>query len=606
MAHSYKRKLTAILSADVAGYSRLMGQDEAQTVQILTAYRAIMAELVQQHRGRVVDSPGDNILAEFVSVVDAVQCAVAIQNEFKVRNAELAEDRRMEFRIGVNLGDVIEEGDRIYGDGVNITARLEALADPGGICISKTTFDHIETKLPFGYEFLGEQTVKNIARPVGAYKLLMQTRVTGEKGKTKPKRRAADWNKGITAGAFAVILIIMGGLIWNFYFRQPEIEPASVEKMAQPGIEPASIDKMADRLATKPSIAVLPFKNLSDDEKQEYFSDGMTEDIITDLSKISGLMVISSNSAFTYKGKEIKIQAIAKELGVQYILEGSIRRAGNEVRINAQLIDAVSDRHIWADRFDGKNENIFDLQDSITNKIVSALSVKLSDIEQIVIAEAGTDDFFAYDEYLKGMDHMRKFTPEGYVIAIDHFKKAVEIDRNYSQAYANLAYTYMSALEGGKQFWDEIGKDFQTARLLARHYVELAMKKPTSRGYQVLARMELYKRNFDRAIDCALRAVAIAPNDADALETLGLITDNPTEAIKYYKRSIMLDPLHKSTAGIGRAYFAMGDYEQAVKYIEKALKDYPETFALYGNLAAAYALLGNDIKAKEAFKDFFT
>jgi len=291
------------------------------------------------------------------------------------------------------------------------------------------------------------------------------------------------------------------------------------------------------------------------------------------------------------------------------VLEGSIRRAGDEVRINAQLIDAVTDHHVWADRFDGKNENIFDLQDKITERIVSALSVKLSDPEQKVITDTGTDNFFAYDEYLKGMNHMRKFTPKDYVKAIGHFKKAIEIDQNYSQAYANLAHTYLSALQGGKRFWDEIGTNFPTARLLARYYVELAMKKPTSRSYQILALMELYKRNFSRAIDYAEHAVAISPNDADALDTLGLImiyADNPEEAIKYRKRSIMLDPLHKSTGGIGHAYFTMGNYEQAIKYFEKQLKDYPDLYAMSGWLASAYALIGDDIKAKKAFEKYFT
>jgi adenylate cyclase len=282
----FKRKLTAVLSADVAGYSRLMAEDETATVKTLETYREVMSTLIKQHRGRVIDSPGDNLLAEFTSVVDAVQCAVAVQKEFQARNAELPENRRMEFRIGVNLGDVIEEGERIYGDGVNIAARLEALADPGGICISKTAFDQIETKLPLGYEFLGEQDVKNIPKPVGAYRVLMEPRVTVAEEIEKEKPVPIWRRKGVLAGGIALVLVVIALAVWNFYFR-PSIEPASVEKMAFP-------------LPDEPSIAVLPFTNMSGDPQQEYLSDGLTEQIITSLSMAPRLFVIARNSTFTW------------------------------------------------------------------------------------------------------------------------------------------------------------------------------------------------------------------------------------------------------------------------------------------------------------------
>ena len=296
----FKRKLTAIFSADVEGYSRLMGEDEEATVRTLTTYREVLATLIQQHNGKVVDSPGDNLLAEFASVVDAVQCAVAVQKEIKSRNNELPENRRMQFRIGINLGDVIQEEDRIYGDGVNIAARLEGLSEPGGICISKTAFDHIESKLPYGYEFLGDQTVKNIAKPVGAYRVLMEPRVTvaGEPGKEKP---AVSRRIPILIGAAAVLVLALAVGIWQFYMRRPSIEPAAVDKMAYP-------------LPDKPSIAVLPFVNISDDPKQEYLCDGLTEEVITALSKIGNMFVISRNSVFTYKGKAVNIQQVAEEL----------------------------------------------------------------------------------------------------------------------------------------------------------------------------------------------------------------------------------------------------------------------------------------------------
>jgi len=390
-------------------------------------------------------------------------------------------------------------------------------------------------------------------------------------------------------GAILIIALVILA-VWNFYLR---FDPLSTELS----------------LSDVPSIAVLPFINLDEDPKYDYFCDGLTDDIITDLSKISGLMVISSNSIFTYKGKEIKTPVIAKELGVKYVLEGSIRRAGDEVRINAQMIDAVTDHHVWADRFDGKNESIFALQDRITERIVSALALKLSASEQKVIVDKGTDNIVAYDTFLMAMSHMRKFTPKDLVKAIEYFEKAIKLDPNYSEAYANLAFTYMRALNIGKKFWDESGKDFPTARLLARNYVEKAMKHPTSRGYQVMAILELYKRNFEEAIDNAEHAVSLSPNDADALYTLGRImvwVGKPEEAMKYYKKSIMLDPLHKSTDGIAFAYSAMGDYEQAVKYGEKAIRDYPENYRLRALIASAYAFLGNDVKAKKAFEEFYT
>ena len=325
----FKRKLTAVFSADVAGYSRLMGEDEAATVRTLEAYKQIMFSLIKQHRGRVIDSPGDNLLAEFASVVDAVQCGVAAQNEVKARNGDLPENRKMQFRIGINLGDVIQEGDRIYEDGVNIAARLEALAEAGGICISKTAFDYIENKLPLGYQFLGQQTVKNITKPVGAYKVLMEPRVI------------------------------------------------DVEQIGE--VETVRPDKPPAPLPGKPSIAVLPFTNLSGDPEQDCFSDGISEEIITGLSKIPKMLVIARNSTFIYKGKPVKAQVVSEELGVRYILEGSVRKAGSRVRIAAQLVDAITGHHLWADRYDRDLDDIFALQDEITMKILTALQVELTE-----------------------------------------------------------------------------------------------------------------------------------------------------------------------------------------------------------------------------------
>jgi adenylate cyclase len=341
----FKRKLTAILSADVKEYSRLMSQDERGTIRTLIAYKEAMSMLIQEYRGRVVDSPGDNLLAEFGSVVDAVNCAVEIQRELAERNAKLPPARQMEFRIGINLGDVVEEEGRIYGDGVNIAARIEGLTEGGGICISRNVYDQVKNKLSLEYEYLGEHTVKNIADPVSVYRILTEPQVAGPK---------------ITKG-----------------FELPD----------------------------KPSIAVLPFVNMSGDPEQEYFSDGISEEIITGLSKIPQMFVIARNSSFTYKGTPVKAQVVSKELGVRYILEGSVRKAGNRVRITAQLVDAVTGLHLWAERYDRDLGDIFALQDEITMKILTALQVELTEGQQARVYGTGTDNFEAYIKFLQA----RKF-----------------------------------------------------------------------------------------------------------------------------------------------------------------------------------------------------
>jgi adenylate cyclase len=381
-----KRRLSAILSADVEGYSRLMREDEEATVHTLTTYRTAMTHLIQQYRGRVVDSPGDNLLAEFTSVVDAVNCSVEIQREFAERNAELPENRRMQFRIGINLGDVIEEGERIYGDGVNIAARMESVAEGGGVCISGTVYDAIENKIGLRYEYLGEQELKNIDKPVRAYRVLSFPGAAAHRVIKAKKAVGRTW-RNVFIVTQAVLVAGAAVAVWHFYFRSPPMEVASVERMAFP-------------LPDKPSIAVLPFANMSGDPKQEYFADGITDDLITDLSKIKGLFVIARNSMFTYKGKPVMVKQVAEELGVLYVLEGSVRRAGKQVRINAQLIDATTGGHLWADRYDGKMDDVFALQDRITRKIVEALAVKLTVGEEKQVARKETDSAEAYDAFL--------------------------------------------------------------------------------------------------------------------------------------------------------------------------------------------------------------
>ena len=594
----FKRKLTTILSADVAGYSRLMGEDEAATVETITVYRQILADLIKQHGGRVVDSPGDNLLAEFASVVDAVQCAVAVQKELQARNAGLPQNRRMQFRIGINLGDVIQEEDRIYGDGVNIAARLEGLANPGGICISKTAFDQIESKLPYGYEFLGDQPVKNIAKPVGAYHVLMEPRVTVAK-KSKKEKSAPVRRIPILVGAIAVLVLAVAVGIWQFYMRHPSVEPASVEKMAYP-------------LPDKPSIAVLPFDNLSDDPEQEWFSDGMTEDLITDLSKIKGIFVISRNSTFSYKGKSVKLKTISEELGVRYILEGSVRRSGDQVRINAQLVDAKKDHHIWAERFDDTFQNIFELQDKITKKIVSALSVQLSIAEKSNVSIKETTNMIAYDAFLKGKNHFNKVTPDDFIRAIGYFEQAIKIDPNYSRAYAALGLTYhMATNVTFSAFFKKLNIDWRMARLKAVHYLKLAMKNPTFEAYSLSAAIEIHRRHYKEAIAFAEKALSIAPNATDGNSRLAWIlifAGRPEEGIEYLNKALQLDPnprtLENATIFIGVAHFSMGQLEKAIEFIKKGQIYNPELHIFSGFSAASYALLGQNIEAKKALENY--
>jgi adenylate cyclase len=390
MNQAFKRKLAAILSADVAGYSRLMSEDEASTVRTLTDYRKIISEIVQKHNGRVVDSPGDNLLAEFASVVDSVECVIEIQEVLHGKNNELPENRRMMFRIGINLGDVISEEGRIYGDGVNIAARIETLAEPGGICLSGEAYDQVSKKLHLDYEYLGEKTAKNIKGPIRVYKIPIQ-----------PKESLFD----------------------SYFDLSVPID--------------------------KPSIAVLPFVNMSGDLEQEYFSDGITEEIITALSKIPDILVIARNSTFVYKGRAVDIKQVGKELGVRYVLEGSVRKAGNRIRATAQLIDSVTGNHVWAERFDRDLKDIFELQDEITARILHELNVKLYFDAQAKITTKGTDNLEAYLKLLKGIEYTHRFTKNDNSQAQVIFTEVVELDPKWAIGYAFLGIANLLSVYNG-------------------------------------------------------------------------------------------------------------------------------------------------------------
>jgi len=558
-----------------------MAEDEKETVHTLNAYKEVMTGLIQHHHGRVVDAPGDNVLAEFGSVVDAVECAVEIQKELKTRNAKLLENRRMEFRIGVNLGDVIEEGERIYGDGVNIAARLESLSDAGGVCISGTGFDQVKNKVSVGYQYLGKQTVKNIPDPVRAYKVLMGPEAVGKViGEKEPKETRWGWK---AVAAVAVMVLIGVGLIWNFYLRGPQIERARVEKMAFP-------------LPDKPSIAVLPFVNMGGDPEQVYFADGITEDLITDLSKVAGLFVIARNSTFMYKDKATDIREVAKTLGVRYVLEGSVRRSGQKVRVNAQLIDATTGGHVWADRYDGDLKNIFAFQDKVTRNVVTALAVELTKDDRERVARRGTENTQAYDVFLKGWQHYLRQTPEDFRAAIVQFKKAAELDPNYGRAYAALAATYW---EASTRYWDAaLGfHRHQEAQFQAEQFLAKAMRDPTPLAHQVASAMLLHAHKHDEAIAEAKRAIAGDPNDADGYVSLAnalSFTGKASEALELVERAIRLNPHFPPyyLYQLGLARFGMKRLDEAAASLERALALNRDDYWSLRLLLATYGLLG--------------
>jgi adenylate cyclase len=518
------RRLSAILNADVAGYSRLMGDDEAGTMALLKTHRLLVADLVGREGGRVVDATGDNILAEFPSVVGAVHAATAIQNELARRNADIPPPRRMELRIGVNLGDVLVDGDRIYGEGVNVAARLQALAEPGGTCISGTVFDQVENKLQLPYEPLGEHTVKNIARPLRVYRI--RAGVTGEPRGTTLHLAPAD----------------------------------------------------------QPAIAVLPFANLGGDPDQDYFAEGIAEDVITDLSKVSQLSVIERHSAFRYKDRRLPVQDIARELGVRFLLEGSVRRAGTRVRISVQLVDTRSGRPLWAERYDRDLADIFAVQDDITRRIVEELEVTLTSGEQARLLRRTTRNVEAYDALLRGLRRLYEFTPEGSADARAWFERAAVLDPACSTAHAFVGGTHLNDLTMG--FARSRADSFTKLQAAATRALELDSESAIT--HMLLSWVHLLRRDHDAAIADAERAVALAPGAAATLTTLAVMLNmagRPEEGLAASDRALRLSPIPRSSDLRARAVALrlLGRYAEAIALYEACRRAEPHsTLALIG------------------------
>ncbi len=575
-----ERKLAAILSADVEGYSRLMSDDEAATVRTITEYRDVIAAAVVGHGGRVVDAPGDNVLAEFSSVVGAVECAVEIQRELQARNAALPPSRHMRFRIGINLGDVIVDGERLYGDGVNIAARLESLAEGGGICLSGAAYDQVEGKLPFATEFMGEQTVKNIARPVRVYRLRLEPRRSSGPAPTT-RSRGHRSVKRVVAAVIVATLLGVGGWVGLRSLGTPESQ----------GLP----------LPPKPSVAVLPFSNLSQDATQEYFSDGVTEDLITGLSKVSGLFVIARNSVFTYKGKPVKVKEVGRELGVRYVVEGGVQRAGNRVRITAQLVDATTDYHIWAERYDREVNDIFALQDEVTRQIVRAMAVKLTEAEQTRMGRAPTGVLEAYDLVLRGSEERKRTTRESNAEARRLFVKALDLDPDYAMAYTGLGWTQ---LQSWQFLWSTDRQSLERAGELAERAI--ALDRTLANAYHLLAQVNLWRKDHERALAQIERAIELAPNDADGYDTLAEIhgwSGMPEQSIRQVRHAMRLNPHYPFFYlwPLGHAYYLLQRRQDAIDIFGKIIERNPNFLPAYAFRAVLLSELGRVKEAQEAW-----
>jgi adenylate cyclase len=561
---SVERRLAAILAADVVAYSRLMGIDEVGTLRALKAHRRELADpAVARHHGRVVKTTGDGILIEFASIVDAVTCAITIQSGMATRNATIPDERRITFRIGVNIGDIIiDEGD-IYGDGVNVAARLEAICDPGGVCISRDAREQIRDKVPFTFVDLGEQAVKNIARPVRAF--------------------------GLSAQAMAVL----PDQNHQSSMRSAELVAAK----PRPRLE----------LPDKPSIAVLPFQNMSGDPEQEYFADGMVEDIISALSRVRGFFVIARNSSFTYKGKSVDVKQVGGELGVRYVLEGSVRRSGNKLRITAQMIDAHSNAHIWSDRYDGDLADVFDLQDRITESIIGALQPTIRSAEIERARRKRPESLDAYDLVMRALPSFWDNARETHFESVALLERAMAIDPNYALATALCAWSY--AVRGIWLWTDDPARERDTALRLAKRVASLDSDDPFVLA--LLSAVYANTRRFSEAVPLIEKSLALDPNSAFAWHQSGwlkLYIGDPDEGITCFERAMRISPLDpynfNAFLGIGQGHLHKERFEQGALWLTKGIAARPSATWAWRFVASAYAAIDRMDEAREALAKF--
>ena len=571
-----KRKLTAIFYADVVGYSRLTGEDEEGTYRLVRDRLDLMSESIRSHNGAVINFAGDAVLADFTTASEALACGAEVQQAIEEANEALPEEQKVRFRIGVNLGEVIVDRESIYGDGVNVAARLEGLAEPGGICISEAVHGAVGKKLPLGYEDIGMQQVKNIEDPVHAYRVLLDPDATPSKSRPQPRRYAA------AVAALVIVLAVLGTVAWYAPWDRGEESAAD---------ETASLD------AEKPSIAVLPFQNLSAESGQEYFSDGITNDIITDLSRFSNLLVIASNSVFAYKGKAVNVKDIGRDLGVRYVLEGSVQKVGTSVRINVQLIDASTDHHLWADRYDRQLDDIFAVQDELTAAIVAALEVVLTDDEQTREAHNYTRNIEAYDLFLRGRTYLRG-TKQTHLKARGLFDQAIDLDPEFAAAYAEKSMTYFAGF---------IMPMTRSTRVLEAS-VETAERAVALDDSLPLAHARLgwayfANQRHDEAIAAARRAVALGPNDAESHAQLGNILNwsgQPKEAIGLIEKAMRLNPHYPFyyLFYLGHSHYLLENREKSIKLMKRVVTRAPNFLPVRRHLAVLYQEIGLEQEAK--------
>jgi adenylate cyclase len=577
------RKLAAILAADVVGYSRLMGMDEAETLSRLKELRRESIEpILARYHGRIVKLMGDGALVEFASVVDAVACAVEIQRMVREKGATTPENSRIVFRIGINLGDVIIDGDDVYGDGVNIAARLESLSEAGGIAISGPVYDQVHNKLDIGFRSLGDQHLKNIAEPIRVYHVLLDQTAT---------RHDPAWRRRVLPAALLTFLALAAAAsLWpnatNFLPEYTQRKPVAV--------------------SGKPSIAVLPFSSLSDSPQPDYLAEGLTDDLITDLSKISGLFVIARNSTFAIGNSPNDIRAVAEQLGVRYILQGSVRRAGDAVRINVQLIDAMTENNIWAERYDRDYAKIFALQDEVIARIVNALSVRLTESERTRIARLPTSNLEAYDFYVRAEQKVYAITPQSLTDAMSLYRKAIALDPSFADAYAGYARAIVDVLGFDYQLLMLSAVARQEAYDSAGRALQLNPQQP--RAYLVLGMLQMLDGKFDEAIATVQKAITLDPNGADAQLNLAIIltyAGKPSEALAAMNRVLQLNPKPPKQV---YDYYALvlymnHQYQEALAALGSANLEEQSDFALE-ILAMTYVRLDRKAEAHEVVQAF--